>query len=161
MKEIKLHRVFYTDGACSGNPGAGGWAYVELEECESGYITRVTSGNKENTTNNVMELTAVYMALVKAYKEKAQRVTIYSDSAYVVNAIRKEWLKNWKNNGWKTKEGKDVKNRNIWEKMYKLIYEKSIKLEIIKVSAHTGNPLNELADKKAVEERVKISGNKE
>ena len=154
-------KVYYTDGACSGNPGAGGWAFVELVKCKDGYKTQVTSGNKLSTTNNVMELTAVYKALVKAYKEKASRVAIYSDSAYVVNAVRKGWLSNWYENGWKTKEGNDVKNREIWEKMHKLIYQKGMNVIMVKIAGHSGNPLNELADSAAVEERKKISEDSE
>lgn len=154
-------KVYYTDGACSGNPGPGGWAFVELVKCNDGYKTQVTSGNKLSTTNNVMELTAVYKALVKAYKEKASRVTIYSDSAYVVNAVRKGWLSNWYENGWKTKEGNDVKNRDIWEKMHKLIYQKGMNVIMVKIAGHSGNPLNELADSAAVEERKKISEDSE
>ena len=73
----KLRAIYYTDGACSGNPGPGGWAYVRLRESVSGYKTEVESGGKESTTNNEMELTAVYKALVKAYKEGIKQVTIY------------------------------------------------------------------------------------
>ena len=65
-----MNKTFYTDGACSGNPGAGGWAYVEVLSCDKGIRTNVVTGNKKETTNNEMELTAVYMALVKAYKTK-------------------------------------------------------------------------------------------
>lgn len=143
--------VFYTDGACSGNPGAGGWAYVEVVPCSSGLKTSIETGGKKETTNNEMELTAAYKALVKALKEKAIKVTIYSDSAYVVNAIIRGWLRNWYNNGWKTKEGKPIKNKHIWEKMHKLIYEKKLQVNIVKVKGHKGDPLNELADKSAVE----------
>ena len=145
------HLIFYTDGACSGNPGVGGWAFVEVLPCDSGIKTNVVTGNKQQTTNNEMELTAVYMALVKAYKTKTKQVTVYCDSAYVVNAITKGWLINWYNNGWKTKEGKPVKNKQIWEKMYKLLYEKKMQITMYKVKGHAGEPLNELADKSAVE----------
>lgn len=149
--------TFYTDGACSGNPGEGGWAFVHLVNTAEGYKTEVESGGKKQTTNNEMELTAVYMALVKAYKNKAKQVTIYSDSAYVVNAITKGWLINWKNNGWLTKENKPIKNKTIWEKMYKLVYEKGIAVMMVKVKGHKGDPLNELADKMAVEARLKVT----
>lgn len=142
---------FYTDGACSGNPGKGGWAFVELLPTDNGFKLSTQQGNKPETTNNEMELTAVYMALVKAYKSKIKQVTIFSDSAYVVSAITKGWLVNWYNNGWKTKEYKPVKNKHIWEKMYKLLFEKGMKVEFIKVKGHDGEPLNELADRKAVE----------
>lgn len=150
--------VFYTDGACSGNPGNGGWSYVQLKPSESGYITEIESGGKEYTTNNEMELTAVYKALVKAYKSGMKQVTIYCDSAYVVNAIAKGWLLNWEDNGWKTKEGNDIKNRNIWEKMYKLVYEKNMYVKMVKVKGHKGDPLNELADNEAVKARDAIGG---
>ena len=103
-----------------------------------------------------MELTAVYMALVKSLKQKAKKVTIYCDSAYVVNAITKGWLLNWVKNDWKTKDGKPVKNKHIWEKMYKLIYEKGLEVVMIKVKGHDDNPMNELADKIAVEARMKL-----
>lgn len=152
MKEL----IFYTDGACSGNPGEGGWAYVEVVQCNSGIKTNVVTGNKQKTTNNEMELTAAYMALVKAYKSKAKNVTIYSDSAYVVNAITKGWLLNWNKNGWKTKEGKEVKNKRIWEKMFTLLYVKKLNVAMVKVKGHKGDPLNELADKSAVKAKQKI-----
>ena len=110
MKQI----TFYTDGACSGNPGEGGWAYVEVVPCSNGIKTNVVTGNKKQTTNNEMELTAVYMALVKALKSKTKQVTVYCDSAYVVNAITKGWLQNWHNNGWVTKEGKPFRRKKIF-----------------------------------------------
>jgi ribonuclease HI len=149
--------TFYTDGACSGNSGDGGWACIEVAPCSCGLKTNIMSGNKKNTTNNEMELTAVYMALVKAYKSKAKKVAIYCDSAYVVNAITKGWLLNWCNNGWVTKEGKPVKNKHIWEKMYRLLYEKKLDVRLVKVQGHTGDVLNELADKTAVREKQKLS----
>lgn len=148
-------KIFYTDGACSGNPGIGGWACIEVIECSEGIKTEITSGGKIETTNNEMELTAAYTALVKSYKANVRKVTIYSDSAYVVNAIQKGWLMNWSRNGWLTKEGNSVKNKNIWEKVYKLIYKKFIEVKMVKVKGHNGDPLNELADRVAVEEKEK------
>ena len=156
---MNKHRaVFYTDGACSGNPGPGGWAYVRLRSADSGYKTEIASGGKESTTNNEMELTAVYKALVKAYKEGIKQVTIYCDSAYVVNAITKGWLLNWSDNGWRTKEDKDIKNKHIWEKMYKLVYERGMYINMVKVKGHKGDPLNELADREAVKAKQKFGG---
>lgn len=151
--------IFYTDGACSYNGkehNEGGWSYVELIKNKNGYETKVVTGNKKDTTNNEMELTAVFKALVKAYKDKKKQVTIYSDSAYVVNAITKNWLKKWNSNNWKTVEGKSVKNKKIWEKMYKLLYTKGLSVKLIKVKGHEDNPLNELADKMAVEARKRL-----
>lgn len=150
MKVIRK-ATYYTDGACSGNPGAGGWAYVEVLPCDSGIKTNIVTGIKKETTNNEMELTAVYMVLVKALKKNIKQVTIYSDSAYVVNAIAKGWLLNWKENGWLTKEGKPIKNKQIWEKMYKLLYVKNINAKMVKVKGHKDDVLNELADKSAVQ----------
>ena len=149
-------RIFYTDGACSGNPGKGGWSCVEVLRCTNGITTEIMSGAKENATNNEMELYAVCKALVKAYKEGCTAVTIYSDSAYVVNAIQKNWLMNWGKNGWKTKEGKPVKNDELWKKVYKLIYEKRIIVNMVQVRGHSGDILNELADKEAVKARESL-----
>lgn len=148
--------VVYTDGACSGNPGAGGWCYVEVIPCDRGIKTNVVTGSKKETTNNEMELTAVYMALVKALKSKVKKVTVYSDSSYVVNAVTKGWLQNWKNNGWKTKEDKEIKNKKIWQKMYKLLYEKGMFFTFIKVKGHDVDPLNNLADRMAVEAKKSV-----
>lgn len=153
----KLSVIYYTDGACSGNPGPGGWAAVCLKECTCGYKTEIISGGKENTTNNEMELTAAYKALVKAYKSGKKQVTIYSDNAYVVNAIKNRWLCNWCENGWKTREGKEIKNKHIWEKMYKLVYERGMYVDMRKVKGHSGDPLNELADRAAVRMRNEYS----
>lgn len=148
--------AFYTDGACSGNIGAGGWAFVEVVPCSSGIKTNVVKGNKQNTTNNEMELTAVFKALVKALKSDIKKVTIYSDSAYVVNAITKGWLLNWYKNDWQTKEGKPIKNKHIWQKMYKLVYEKKLLINMVHVKGHNGDPLNELADRSAVEAKEQL-----
>ena len=152
MKKVS----FYTDGACSGNPGNGGWAYVECIPTSSGIKTHVTSGNKQNTTNNEMELTAVYMALVKSLKAGYECITIYSDSAYIVNAISKGWLCRWRVNGWKTVEGKEIKNKHIWEKMFKLVFEKNLQINMVKVKGHGTDMLNELADNAAVEARKQL-----
>ena len=148
--------VAYTDGACSGNPGPGGWAYVLFFE-EDGKLKQVEqTGQKEETTNNEMELSASYMALVKAYRLGIRKVTIYSDSAYIVNAIRKNWLANWINNGWKTKDGNDVKNKHIWNKLYKLVMTEGIEVNAVKIKGHEGDLFNEYVDKKAVEARQTI-----
>lgn len=147
--------IFYTDGACSGNPGPGGWAYVRLKN-DQGYKLELKRGGKLYTTNNEMELTAVYKALVKAYKEGIKRVTIYCDSAYVVNAIVKKWLIRWNENGWKTKEGKNIKNKEIWAKLHKLLYEKNIYLTLRKVKGHSDNILNDIADQEAVRAREEM-----
>lgn len=150
MKE----KVWYVDGACSGNPGAGGWACVEVKinqvHGEPQLDLFQMTGGKAKTTNNEMELTAFYQALLESYKKKTEQVTVHSDSAYVVNAIDKGWLMNWYSNGWKTVEGKPVKNRNIWEKVYKLVYRKGMAVRVKKVYGHKGDMLNEYADRLAV-----------
>lgn len=147
-------RIF-TDGACSDNPGPGGWAaIINLKE---GYT--VLKGYEINTTNNKMELMAVVKALSKIMKEsidgfdkEKDKVEIHSDSAYVVNAINDKWTVKWKLNGWKTTKGKDVKNRELWEELMSLLMafkSNGIKISFVKVKGHNGNALNEMADKVA------------
>ena len=140
----------YTDGACSGNPGPGGWACIINLKKEINKI----SGCSTNTTNNQMELTAALMALKwlqRNYKVLYEYDTyeIYSDSAYVVNTINKNWLENWKKNDWKTKDKKDVKNRELWEAIDAILSKKDFNVTFIKVKGHKGVFLNELADKEA------------
>ena len=147
---------YYTDGACSGNPGAGGWAFIELSPTKKGYSVHTESGNKENATNNEMELTGVYKALVRAYKNKAKKVTIICDSAYCVNAVNMGWLVSWSKNEWTTKEGKPIKNKHIWENIYKLLFIKRMNVTFLKVKGHIGDPMNELADDLAVQARKEI-----
>lgn len=144
----EIIRVF-TDGACSGNPGIGGWAAVICKNQNQNVI----SGSEMKTTNNRMELTAVVKVLQnlkKLYSKKA-KVEIYSDSAYVVNAVNQDWIKRWKANGWKLTSTKDdVKNRDLWEQLDHVMSLYEIKPELIKVKGHSGNRYNEMADKVAV-----------
>lgn len=134
--------VIYTDGACSGNPGKGGWAAILMY----GDIKKEISGGNPNTTNNQMELTAPIEAL-KLLK-RACEVKIYSDSAYLVNAFSQGWLKNWKKNGWKTSDKKDVKNKELWMEIdrFTQIHE----IEWIKVKGHADNEFNNRCDELAV-----------
>ena len=106
--------VIYTDGACSGNPGPGGWGAVLLYKENRKEI----SGGSENTTNNIMELTAVIEAL-KILKRSC-KVNVYSDSAYVVNAFLQKWIYGWMKKGWKTAGGDPVKNKELWQELYSL-----------------------------------------
>ena len=139
--------VIYTDGACSGNPGPGGWGTILMYKD----IKKESSGRNENTTNNVMEITAVIEGL-KMLKHECE-VEIYSDSAYVVNAFNHGWIYNWQKNNWKT-AGKDpVKNKELWEELYTLI--KRHKVTFIKVKGHADNPYNNRCDELA---RNAISG---
>ena len=133
--------VIYTDGACSGNPGPGGWGAVILDEKKN--ETNI-SGEEKSTTNNRMELMAPIMALRKI--KKSSKIIIYTDSTYLKNGIT-TWIKNWKINGWMSASKKPIKNKDLWVTLSKLSEEKNIDWKWIK--AHTGNKYNEIADKLA------------
>ena len=111
MEEV----IIYTDGACSGNPGPGGWGSILMYKEN----VKEISGALNNTTNNVMELTAVIEAL-KLLKYKCN-VKLYSDSAYVVNAFNQKWIYGWIKNGWKNASKEPVKNKELWEQLYEYI----------------------------------------
>ncbi len=134
MKEVTI----YTDGACSGNPGPGGWGAVLIYNENKKEI----SGANKETTNNIMEITAVLEAM-KLLKEECN-VKIYSDSAYVVNAFNQGWIYNWMKNNWKTANKEPVKNKELWEELYSLIQKH--KVEFIKVKGHSDNELNNRCD---------------
>lgn len=147
-------RIF-TDGACSENPGPGGWACVF--SLDKKYIT--LSGNEVNTTNNRMELMAVvksYERIIEKYKpENNIEYELYSDSAYVVNSINNGWIYSWKENGWKTAKGESIKNQDLWKQWLELrneLIKKKIPMRIIKVKGHYGIAFNELVDKIAKQE---------
>lgn len=147
----------YTDGACSGNPGPGGWAIVWNTDLTS----KPYSGGETNTTNNRMELTAMLRCLEKIAKaDKRNTYEVYSDSAYVVNAINNRWLQQWQARGWKTKTGDEIKNRDLWEQVVEslnAIAHNGQSVKVIKIKGHAGNTFNELVDKIAKEESVKAS----
>lgn len=145
LKKIEI----WTDGACSCNPGPGGWAAVLRYKGTE----KILSGGLNDTTNNVMELTAVIEAL-SALKEKCE-VSLYSDSAYVVNAINQGWLNAWQANGFKTADKKPVKNRELWEKLYSILTEQ--KVDFIKVKGHDVNENNNRCDELARAEIKKLS----
>ena len=129
----------YTDGACSGNPGRGGWAAIILD----GEKIEKISGSKDNTTNNRMELTAVISAL-KYVKDK--NLEIYTDSKYTKDGIEK-WISNWKKNGWKTENKQDVKNKDLWDELDQLNSEKNVQWNWVK--GHANNQYNNMADELA------------
>ena len=135
--------VIYTDGACSGNPGPGGWGAIILDEEKN--ETNI-SGQEKSTTNNRMELTAPIMALRKI--KKFSKIIIYTDSTYLKNGIT-TWIKNWEKNGWLSANKKPVKNKDLWVTLNKLSRGQDIEWKWIK--AHTGNKYNEIADKLATE----------
>ena len=133
--------TIYTDGACSGNPGPGGWGTILMYKD----IKKEISGGSENTTNNVMELTAVIEGL-KMLKFPCE-VKIYSDSAYVVNAFTQKWIYGWLKNGWKNSSKEPVKNKELWEELYNLT--KIHEVEFIKVKGHSDNEYNNRCDELA------------
>ena len=134
--------VIYTDGACSGNPGKGGWAAIILDN-NSNQIS--ISGSVNNTTNNRMELMATIMALKKI--KKKSEIEIYTDSKYVKNGIT-EWIKKWKLNNWKSSTKKPVKNKDLWVKLDNSCFKHKVSWKWVK--AHAGNKYNNLADELAV-----------
>ena len=131
----------YTDGACSGNPGPGGWGAVIFDNDNN--QTNI-SGKEKNTTNNRMEILAAIMAL-KKIKSNSQ-ITIYTDSTYVKNGIT-EWMFNWKKNDWKTASNKPVKNKDLWIKLDKLCEKNKVSWKWVK--GHAANKYNNLADQLA------------
>ena len=142
----------YTDGACSGNPGVGGWGAVLLAEKNNKIIKRKEiSGGVVDTTNNQMELIAAIETL-KALK-KFTEICIITDSNYVKKGIT-EWLPSWKKNNWKTSSKKEVKNRNLWEELEELVNRN--KVDWLWVKGHAGNIENERADFLAREEINKL-----
>ena len=139
MKKIQI----YTDGACSGNPGKGGWGAVLVYNGKEKEI----SGGEDMTTNNRRELTAVVEAL-SALKEACE-VTLTTDSKYVCDAINKGWVYSWKSKGWKKADKKPALNVDLWEKLLALL--EVHKVEFVWVKGHNGHPYNERCDRLAVD----------
>ena len=145
MKQV----VLYTDGACSGNPGAGGYAAILRYRTAE----KVISGGEAETTNNRLELLAVIKGL-EALTERCS-VNVYSDSAYVVNAFELGWLKGWMANAWRTADNKPVKNLELWQRLVELC---GVHLVVFnKVKGHASDELNNRCDKIARDEIAKIS----
>lgn len=128
----------YTDGACSGNPGVGGWGAVLFYRG----VRKEISGAEGQTTNNRMELTAMIRAL-SALKEDCE-VTLYSDSAYCVDAFNKGWIASWKANGWRTADKSEVKNPDLWQEL--LALAERHKVTFVKVKGHSDNEHNNRCD---------------
>lgn len=143
MKNVEI----YTDGACSGNPGPGGWGAVLIYNG----VEKQLSGSEKETTNNRMELSAVIVAL-KALKEPC-KVTLTTDSKYVCDAINKGWLTSWKKNSWKKADKKPVLNIDLWQELLPLLDKHRV--EFIWVKGHNGHKYNEICDKLAVAEYQK------
>ncbi len=144
MKTVEI----YTDGACSGNPGPGGYCAILIY----GENEKIVSGSELETTNNRMELLAVIKGL-ECLKE-ACNVNLYSDSQYVIEAFNQEWIFAWEQNGWKTAGKKQVKNIDLWQKL--LEQYKTHKINFIKVKGHADNEYNNRCDKIAVSEYKKL-----
>ena len=138
MKEIDI----YTDGACSGNPGPGGWGVVLIYQENK----KELSGYQPETTNNRMELFAAIQGL-SALKESCV-VNLYSDSSYLVNAFEKHWIEKWQRNGWKTSTKSPVENQDLWKLL--LIHVRKHQLRFIKVKGHSDNQYNNRCDEMAV-----------
>ena len=138
----------YTDGACSGNPGAGGYCSILIYNG----VEKVVSGSEADTTNNRMEILAVIKGL-ECLKEPCE-VNLYSDSQYVVDAFNQGWIVSWQNNGWRTANKKEVKNIDLWQRLLELC--STHKLNFIKVKGHSDNEYNNRCDKIAVSEYKKL-----
>lgn len=149
LKDVEL----FTDGACSGNPGAGGYAAILRYKGKE----KVISGGDEHTTNNRMELKAVIEGL-KALKEPC-RVTLYTDSQYVANALKEGWASSWKSNNWRKSDKKPALNIDLWEKLLTLSEKHT--LDIHWVKGHAGHPENERCDFLARKEIENIKRNRQ
>lgn len=141
--------IIYTDGACSGNPGSGGWGSI-LMYGEN--IKEIYGGNK-NTTNNIMELTAVIEAL-KLLKYPCT-VEVYSDSAYVVNGFNQKWIYGWIKKNWINSSGEPVKNKELWQELYSLVQKHTV--TFYKVKGHSDNKWNNRCDELARNAILNIS----
>ena len=140
MKTVEI----FTDGACSGNPGPGGWGAILRYKG----VEKELSGGEPETTNNRMELTAVISAL-SALKEPCD-VQLYSDSKYIIDAVTKGWAKSWKAKGWIKADKKPALNSDLWDELLTLLDKHTV--EFIWVKGHAGHPENERCDRLAVEQ---------
>ena len=133
--------TIYTDGACSGNPGPGGWGAILMYREQK----KELSGYEPDTTNNRMELRAVIEA-VRALKASCE-ISIHTDSAYVCNAFHQNWLNNWQANGWKTSSKRDVENQDLWRELLNVLAIHQH--QFVKVKGHSDNPYNNRCDELA------------
>ncbi len=145
MKSI----ILYTDGACSGNPGPGGWAALLMH----GGHEKMLSGADPNTTNNRMEMMAVIEGLRAL--QKPCLVRVHSDSAYIINAFTQGWIDNWIRRGWKKADKKPVENQDLWRDMMQAMERHTV--EWVKVKGHSDDVLNQRVDEQAVMESKRIA----
>ena len=146
MKSVEI----YTDGACSGNPGPGGWAAI----LKYGEYRKELSGGEESTTNNRMEITAAIAGL-SALREPCS-VRLYSDSQYLVRAVNEGWAERWRSRGWMRNKSDPALNTDLWERLLELL--NTHRVEFIWVRGHAGNPENERCDLLAVAQRDRYAG---
>lgn len=144
MKNIEI----FTDGACKGNPGPGGWCAI----LRYNGVEKMISGGEKDTTNNRMELSAVLFAL-KALKEPCH-ITLQSDSKYVLDSLSKGWVYGWQKKGWKKSDGKPALNVDLWQQLLEEI--KKHELDYVWIKGHAGHPENERCDAQAVKESEKF-----
>lgn len=144
MKKVQI----FSDGACLGNPGPGGWAAL----LRFGPHEKLAAGNEADTTNNRMELMAVIEGL--HILKEACHVEVTTDSRYVINAFEKGWLASWQKNGWRTSNRDDVKNRDLWEELFALTEKHRVTWQWIK--GHSGHKENEIVDQAAREAAEKL-----
>lgn len=144
MKRIEL----FTDGACKGNPGPGGWCAI----LRYNGVEKMISGGEKDTTNNRMELSAVLFGL-KALKEPCH-VTLQSDSKYVLDSISKGWVYGWQKKGWKKSDGKPALNVDLWQQLLAELAKHE--MEYVWIKGHAGHPENERCDAQAVKESEKF-----
>ena len=144
MKRIEM----FTDGACKGNPGPGGWCAI----LRYNGVEKVISGGEKDTTNNRMELSAVLFGL-RALKEPCH-ITLQSDSKYVLDSISKGWVYGWQKKGWKKSDGKPALNVDLWQQLLAAIAKHEI--EYVWIKGHAGHPENERCDAQAVKESEKF-----
>ena len=144
MKRIEI----FTDGACKGNPGPGGWCAI----LRYNGVEKMLSGGEKDTTNNRMELSAVLFAL-KALKEPCH-ITLQSDSKYVLDSLSKGWVYGWQKKGWKKSDGKPALNVDLWQPLLAEIAKHE--LEYVWIKGHAGHPENERCDAQAVKESEKF-----
>lgn len=145
-EKVKKEIYCYTDGACSYNPGVGGYGIVFLDSKPT--ILSAYYGGEVYTTNNRMELTAVIEAINLAKSYGFEKINVFSDSAYVVEAFNKNWISSWINRGWTTKGNSPVKNKDLWKKFLDSL--KGIEITMQKVKGHSGERYNEIVDALAV-----------
>ena len=152
MKQIEI----YTDGACSGNPGPGGWGAILRFRTAQKVYEKELSGGEANTTNNRMEMTALLEAL-RQLKEPCA-IDLYSDSKYVIDSLQKGWVRGWRARGWKKADKSPALNTDLWEILLHLL--EIHRVEIVWVRGHNGHPENERCDRLAVAgaERAKAAG---